>query len=67
MFMKKVGGRKTHVQKEDKKTKGSQLEKMVHSHVLGKSMMRTQEVNGFKGSLTREVDERCMLKKKTKG
>ncbi len=61
--MRKVGGRKAHAQ-EDKKTRGPHLGKMVHSHVLRRSMMRTQKVNGFKGSSTRAVDERCMFKEK---
>lgn len=67
MFIRSAGGQKAHVQEEDKKTRGAWSGKMVHSHALRRSMMKIQEVNGFKGSSTWAVDERCMLKKRTKG
>jgi hypothetical protein len=57
MFMRRVRGWKAHAQEEDKKTKGARSRQMVHSHVLKRSMMKTQEVGGFKGSSTRLVDE----------
>ncbi len=59
--MRRARGWKAHVQEEDKKTKGTWSRKMVHSHVLKRSMMKTQEVGGFKGSSTRVVDESACL------
>jgi hypothetical protein len=61
--MRRAGGQKVHAQKEDKKTRGALSGKMVHSHVLRRSTMKTQKVNGFKGSLTGVIDEKYMLKK----
>ncbi len=41
MFMRRARGWKAHAQEEDKKTKGAWSRKMVHSHVLKRSMMKT--------------------------
>jgi hypothetical protein len=41
MFMRRAKGWNAHAQEEDKKTKGARSRKMVHSHVLKRSMMKT--------------------------